>query len=140
MRTWWPDALVAPPAAVEGVVGTSEDGNNVYFVADGVLVGARSEWRVPRRPAKPLSAAERRRGTGFHREHSQKMVRKWNRSHLSRGESEGEYGDWQPGLANRTAEVSPDGGGVVFMSSLSLPVVGHPKVIHGGRRGQCVRV
>ncbi len=44
----------------------------------------------------------------------------------SRSESIGEYGDWQPALSNRTAEVSADGAGVVFMSSMSLPVVGFP--------------
>ena len=27
-----------------------------------------------------------------------------------------EFGDWQPGLGNRTAEVTPGGGGLVFMS------------------------
>ena len=33
-----------------------------------------------------------------------------------------EIGDWQPGLGHRTAEVSPDGRGVVFTSNRSLPV------------------
>ena len=42
------------------------------------------------------------------------------------GYGEIESGDWQPGLAARTARVTGDGGGLVFMSDQSLSVVGYP--------------
>ncbi len=57
-----------------------------------------------------------------------KMVGVWNRMVRSRKFRPGfiEVGDWQPGLGQRTAEVSAGGGSVVFMSNQELPVVGFP--------------
>jgi hypothetical protein len=80
---------------VQGVIGTSEDGGYVYFVAaEGFYLshaGAVTLIAPAGREQMPPFANTEIRG-----------------------------GDWQPGLGNRTAEVTSDGGGVVFMSTLSL--------------------
>jgi hypothetical protein len=99
-------------ADVKGVIGASEDGSYVYFVADGVLApGARS--------------AEE----GAHNLYA------WHNGTTTfiatlEGTAEEEK-DWDPTTNHRTARVSPDGSYVVFQSSRSLTgydnVSGAPK-------------
>lgn len=100
-------------ANVRGVVGASENGSYVYFVAEGVLgdgaeKGATTqsynlyllhEGEAPRFIAA-LSASDDR---------VQPLTL-----------NEAVYGDWRPGLGNRTAEVTPDGSQLVFMSTRNL--------------------
>ncbi len=45
------EALTAADAEVQGVVGASEDGSSVYFVAFGALAGANGEGKAPAPPA-----------------------------------------------------------------------------------------
>lgn len=84
---------LTPGGGVEGVVGASEDLSYVYFVANlGLYLLHEGE------PAQLVT-------------------------HLAGGDDEiiGSFseklGDWEPGLGDRTAEVSPDGHHLVFMSS-----------------------
>jgi hypothetical protein len=120
------DQLDAPAGHVLGVVGSSEDGGNVYFVAEGVLSGESSAGISPE-AGQPNLYLQRNGGEPvFIATLSPQDGSAMEPFFSSRNEDVGEYGDWQPALSNRTAEVSADGGGVVFMSRLSLPVAGFP--------------
>ena len=120
------EVLVAPSGGVLGVVGTSEGGEVAYFVAEGALSGANAAGVAPttgqpnlyllRHGGAPVFIATLSPGDGS----------EMPPFHEARNTDRAEYGDWQPALANRTAEVSADGGGVVFMSSEALPVAGFP--------------
>jgi hypothetical protein len=109
------DHTDAEGAAVQGVLGASEDGSYIYFVASGVLVSgvsagnccnlymlhhdAQSEsWEAPRFVAS-LSGADE-----------------------SGADSSGPgvANDWSAGVALRTARVTPDGTHVAFMSQQPL--------------------
>ena len=112
--------LSAPPqpgagANVQGVVGISEDGSYVYFVADGVLrEGANAEGAEP---------VEGRPNLYVHHDAHNTFI-------ATLGPSDGNFtitteeipalGDWQRDPGHRTAEVSPDGRAVTFMSTLPL--------------------
>ncbi len=97
---------LTPGVEVQGVIGASENGEYIYYAttADELEL-----WHAGASTAiAQLSAAD--------------------------GEDVGPYstyrgprGDWTPGVGTRTAEVTPDGLGVVFMSRESLPVVGFPE-------------
>jgi hypothetical protein len=101
-------------AAVQGVVGTSEDGSYVYFVAHGVLasnknsegteaVGGEDNLYVLRQGQEPKFIAT--------------LSANDNERALEIPGPNGHFGDWQPGLGHRTAEVTPDGGSIVFESN-----------------------
>jgi hypothetical protein len=114
------EVLTGSGAEVQGVLGASEDGAYVYFAADGdlapgaqpgqpnlyVLHNTGGGWESPRF----IAALQSGDGTGM----------EMNRT------TEGASGDWVPGLGKRTAEVTPGGQGLVFMSRASLPAVGYP--------------
>jgi hypothetical protein len=120
------DQLIAPTAHVLGMIGSSEDGSSVYFVAEGVLSGENSAGISPQ-AGQPNLYLQRDGGEPiFIATLSLQDGIAIEPFHSSRNESRGEYGDWQPALSNRTAEVSDNGDSVVFMSSSSLPVVGFP--------------
>ncbi len=120
------EVLASADAGVMGVLGASEDGEDVYFVATGVLAGGNSEGADPVEGAPNLYLS---RGVGS-------PVFIATLSSADGGESVpygglivtgfGEFGDWQAGLGHRTARVTGDGAGVVFMSTRSLGVVGYP--------------
>jgi hypothetical protein len=118
------EALVGAGAGVLGVIGASENGENVYFVAEGVLSGENSEDKAPvdRQPnlyllthgGAPVFIA---------------TLSRQDENHIPLfvgNKGSGEYGDWIPGIGNRSARVTGDGGGVAFMSNQSLSVVGYP--------------
>jgi hypothetical protein len=113
------------PADVQGVVGASEDGSFVYFVADGALA---HDAQPQSCEAQPL-LGESTGGCNLYVWHegvvsfiavlsSQDGVRVLPAA--GDGSSSGEFGDWQPGLGHRTAAVTPDGESLVFMSGRSL--------------------
>ena len=105
-------------ADVRGVVGASSDGSYVYFVAGGALAGA---------SAQPCSS-EPESACNLYVRHSGASSLVAVLSAHDGGEvapygpaaGQGSHGDWQPGLANRTAQVTPDGRHLVFMSSRNL--------------------
>jgi hypothetical protein len=119
--------LVAPTSNVLGVVGTSEGGEDVYFVAEGALPGAGRSGTQPQVGQPNLYYLSSSDAPVFVATLSPQDGSEVEPFLSSRNESRGEFGDWQPALSNRTAEVPADGDGLVFMSNESLPVVGFPK-------------
>jgi hypothetical protein len=100
-------------ADVQGVVGASEDGAYVYFVADGVLAGADAEGRTPV-SGQPNLYVLHGASTAF-------IVTLANSDNAiqSGGVSE-PIGDWQLNVGGRSAEVTPDGDAIGFLSTLEL--------------------
>jgi hypothetical protein len=119
--------LVPSSANVLGVVGTSENGEDIYFVAEGVLSGASGSGALPKAGQPNLYLQHNLDTPVFIATLSPQDRGEMAPFISSRNEGTGEFGDWQPDLANRTAEVPASGGGVVFMSRMSLPVVGFPR-------------
>jgi hypothetical protein len=124
------------PAAVRGVLGGSEDGSYVYFVAGGVLAGAAKPQNCEPEPAPGLPTG----GCNLYVLHggdvsfiatlsSQDGIRAMPAA--GDGDGSGEFGDWQPGLGHRTAEVTPNGQSLVFMSNESL--TGYDNTARGSR-------
>ena len=129
--------LVAPVAGepsmgVQGVIGASEDGEVVYFVAGGVLAGASSGGALPQAGQPNLYSLRAGSTPVFIATLSEGDGRRIELFFRARNQNRSEIGDWQPGLGDRTAGVSAGGGGVVFMSNMNLPVVGFP---HGFSSG-----
>ena len=117
------EVLAGPGSGTVGVIGASEDGSSVYFVARGVLgsaaVGAQAgepNLYLLQHGGVPVFIATLSGGDGYAAE-----------PFASISQFGAEYGDWQPGLAHRSARVVGSGGGsVVFMSNRSPAVVGFP--------------
>lgn len=100
-------------ADVQGVIGSSEDGSDVYFVADGVLTkGQNAEGREPI-GGEPNLYLSQNGVTSF-------VVT------LAPGDGETpslyneNKKDWSHAQSNRTAAVTPNGRDAVFESRLSL--------------------
>jgi hypothetical protein len=99
---------LTPGVEVKGVIGASEEGEYVYYVGG-------------------------KRNLELWHDGSSTQIAKL--SPEDGGEAgpfwidSGDYqpGDWQTNLGHRTAEVTPDGKSMVFMSNESLPVVGYPQ-------------
>ena len=121
--------MTVPGAGVLGVLGVSKDGGSVYFVATGALASASSAGATPvegepnlylsRVGASPVFIGTLSNGDGSEVRPFSELT-----SHGSTGEYY--YGDWSPGLGQRTARTTGSGNGLVFMSNQSLGVVGHP--------------
>jgi hypothetical protein len=120
------DLTPSADARVQGVVAASEDGSYVYFVAGGALeTGAKPE------ACEPKEAGE---STGcnlylYHEGVTTLIATLASRdghaaAPFGTGAGHGNNGDWQPGLGLRTAQATPDGRHLVFMSSASL--TGYP--------------
>jgi hypothetical protein len=108
------EALVSSGDKVQGLVGVSEDGTYVYFVADEAL--------TPGASAGPCERGESG-GCNLYLLHNQEPVRYI--ATLSPEDNafagpELALGDWMPGLNGRTAEVARDGQTVAFSSVLPL--------------------
>ena len=95
------------------LIGYSEDGSTLYFVANGVLAAGASR-----------GDCHSTRGTGecnLYREHFNGSS--WETSFIASlpGDSFPDWGSWQPGVATfLTARVSPSGRYLAFMSSTAL--------------------
>jgi hypothetical protein len=96
---------LTPGVEVAGVVGASDNGEYVYYVASNDELEL---WHDGSSTAIAALSPEDGEEAG---------------ALLT---SKTKHGDWQPGLGSRTAEVTPDGRGVVFMSNRSLKAVGYP--------------
>jgi hypothetical protein len=92
-------------ATVEGVVGTSADGSYVYFVEEGDGLYVEHNGERPKYVAT-LSANDL------------EFVGPYTNGNC--GECGPHVGDAVPNLGRRTAEVTPSGGGLVFMSRENL--------------------
>jgi hypothetical protein len=87
---------LTPGVTVQGVIGASENGDYVYYVTTGLDLNVWHNGATS--TVKTLTANDNGNGlTG---------LAKYQFA-----------GDWQPGYGNRMAEVSPDGRGLVFMST-----------------------
>ncbi len=103
-------------ADVQGVVGTSNDGSYVYFVANGVLAegAAPGNCNEEYRAGQTCNLYVRHGG-------ATKFIATLSGEDgdFTHGEG-GSDGDWQADPGHRTAEVTPDGHSVVFMSRRPL--------------------
>jgi DNA-binding beta-propeller fold protein YncE len=106
------EELAGSGAEVQGVIGTSEDGSYVYFVANGALASG----------AAPQTCT----GTGCNLYVLHNGVTTFIAALSPEDDENGggvqglSFGDWRAGLGVRTAEVTPDGHSLVFMSRRSL--------------------
>jgi hypothetical protein len=122
VQTGTRETLVSGGAEVQGVLGMSEEGSFVYFVANGELAegaqaGQPNLYMLHNGSAGWEGArfiATLGPGDGTH-------VEPFLNLHKF-----GAVGDWEPGLGYRTAEVSSSGEGLVFMSTMSLPTADDP--------------
>jgi hypothetical protein len=130
-------------ASVEGVVGASEDGSYVYFVAKGALAAGASEQQCREETPKEQGGEEPKQGNLgcnlylSHEGEKPKFIA--TLSYYDDTETiadldaqvspSSEIGDLQPALGHRTAEVTPDGRNLVFMSENSL--TGYPNEVEG---------
>lgn len=108
---------VGEPAQVKGtVLGTSEDGSSVYFVANGVLAPG----------AVPGDCPEQRGGSDTQSCNLYRYDAATETTQLVAIVSAQDYPDWDPSegqpnhLGNLTARVSPNGRFLAFMSERSL--------------------
>ena len=109
-------------ANVQGVVGTSTDGSDVYFVAAGALTeGKNAEGQEPT-PGQPNLYLRHDGVTTF------VVTLAGGDDEFAEGEGIND-GDWQADAGKRTAEVAPDGQSVVFMSR--LPLTGYDSRLDG---------
>jgi hypothetical protein len=119
------DLTVAAPgkhADVQGVVAVSENGEYVYFVANGALAPGATTPAQPCSKEEVLSEAkcnlyviqkgESMKFIGVLGANDNRVSPYTLNSHAS--------GDWQPGLSERMAETTPDGRHLVFMSEEDL--------------------
>jgi hypothetical protein len=109
---------LTPGVEVQGVIGASEDGTYVYYVNGSnelyMLHEDDGGWEAPTQ-ITTLSSEDG------------DEVRPISRATVNFATYGGGHaGDWVPDIGLRTAEVSPDGQGLVFMSNQSLPVQGFP--------------
>ncbi len=118
------EELAGAGAGVQGVVGASDDGSYVYFVADGALAPG----------AVPHTCASETGDEGcnlyvLHLGEAPRYVAtlspKDNENAVT-SSSASKTGDWIPDLGSRMAEVSADGRGVVFNST--RPLTGYDNV------------
>jgi hypothetical protein len=114
------EVLAGNGAEVQGVLGASEDGSYVYFAADGSLApGAQ--------PGQPNLYLLHNYGSAWEAARFIATLQPEDGTNLNNNRKEkANAGDWEPNLGGRTAEVTADGLGLVFMSRASLPVVGFP--------------
>ncbi len=105
-------------ADVQGVVGASEDGSYVYFVADGVLTeGKNLEEREPVAGQPNLYL----RHDGVTSFIATLSVEDGDAVKPFELEAEGgAIGDWQAAIGDRTAEVTPNGHALAFVSNQEL--------------------
>jgi hypothetical protein len=133
------DLTVQDPtgADVQGVLGASEDGAYVYFVANGVLAPGASRGDCSR-----TTTDQFRRSCNLYVWHRGAPGPTFiatlsgdddsNRAKNQLG-NEDTADDWVPNTANRTARVTSDGLHVVFMSDQSLTGYDNRSVETGGR-------
>ena len=98
-----------------GVLGASEDGNEVYFVARGALSGTENGERETAQAGKPNLYTER----------YDSATHEWTTTFIATlsGEDNPDWDGTSPGgtdLNNMTARVSPDGRYLAFMSQREL--------------------
>lgn len=105
---------LTPGGEVQGIVGTSEDLSYVYFVADAALApGAEHQACIP---------GDAKTSCNLYVLHTGEPVKLIATLSATDNESAPQSthfekdGDWQPGMNNKEAEVTPDGTHLIFTS------------------------
>lgn len=120
-------AALGQAADVQGVLGMSEDGSYVYFVANGVLTTeANANHEIAAAgTCEPAGDAGECNLYVWHQGAVKFIARLAGADGLdvpgvSTGKAGGDAGDWVQGLGHKTSEVTPSGGDVVFISKHRL--------------------
>jgi hypothetical protein len=111
-------------ADVQSVIGTSRDGSYVYIVADGVLAGSNREGKVP--AAGQPNLYELHEGATMFIATLSPYDNEL--AEAGRGGDGLVLGDWQIDPGMRSAEVSPNGEAVAFLSRLELTGYGNEEL------------
>ncbi|HEX4188948.1 MAG TPA: fibronectin type III domain-containing protein [Solirubrobacteraceae bacterium] len=116
------EANVGEHANVQGLLGASEDGSYVYFVAEGVLAeGATSQPFCQRRTGGGTTEYGSCNLYVLHSGEPVKFIAALSGKDNNGPEAGFEGGgDWQPALDTRSAQVTPDGQHLAFLSAQSL--------------------
>ncbi len=121
------EALTATTASVLGVTGVSENGEVAYFVAEEAIGAVHGPGGTVPQQGEPNMYVSDHGTIGFVATLAGTDGNEVEPVKDGTGaDYYAEVGDWQPGLGFRTAEVTPDGGGLLFMSSEKLKTVGFP--------------
>jgi hypothetical protein len=104
---------LTPGVDVAGVLGSSEDGEYIYYVDSSYNLNL---WH----DGTSTFIATLASGDGGKRGGNGTPIAPYG------GKGGGSVGDWNASLGQRTAEVTPDGLGLVFMSNQSLRAAGYP--------------
>ena len=113
------EELAGAGAGVHGVIGASEDGSHVYFVGEGALtpdatshvcVAESREYKPGELPETPNKGCNLYVSEPDPEHAGQQITR------LVGVLAPEDDRDWLPAMGERTAEVTPDGSSVVFMS------------------------
>jgi hypothetical protein len=147
--------LTSPGSAVEGVLGASEDGTVIYFAAGGVLASGAEPLRCEEfergTPEGSVTEEQEKQGkfvpgvgcnlyllrVGGSPEFITRLATADGfeaRPFGAGGENGGRIGDWQPALGHRTAQVTPDGQHLLFMSRMSLTGYDNTALDEAGER------
>lgn len=111
---------------VEGVAGTSNDGLSVYFVSTSALAGNAQ-------PGKPNLYLSREYSPGEYAiNFVATLLPEDNEISGFYGSGATPQGDWYRTFAGRTAEVSPDGRYIAFVSQKSLTGYDNSDAVFGG--------
>ncbi len=113
-------------AGVQGVIGVSEDGEYVYFVATGRLASSENDNHETASAGQPNLYVSVHGLTKF----IATLSVEDNNFRRAYASEEDILGDWQASLATRTAEVTPGGHVVAFLSRQAL--TGYDNVQHEG--------
>jgi hypothetical protein len=100
-------------ANVQGLVGMSEDGEYVYFIAQGILANNENSDKEKASTDSDNLYLRHDGATKY------LVMLSGGDNEVLRGPGE-ETGDWRGSSINRTAEVTPDGHGLVFESTQKL--------------------
>jgi hypothetical protein len=134
-------------ADVQGVLGAGEDGEHVYFVAQGKLAGNENANQEKAEAGQDnLYVYQPKQGSpGAHElvfiarlspeDNGEGQYGVVPFDHNGEGE---ESGDWRAALGYRTAQVTPDGRGLVFMSRRSLTGYDNQQVAFNKFEGRVV--
>jgi sugar lactone lactonase YvrE len=115
-------------ANVQGVIGASDDGSYVYFVAKGVLSGEEEN-------AEGQKASEGANNLYLYHEGKTSFI-----AALSSDPGSVDITDWESQQANRTARVSADGRHLAFLSLEAKALVGYDNTIASGEHCRYFRV
>ena len=121
------EELAGEGAGVQGVLGTSEDGSYIYFVAKGVLGDGKenSDGAVAQPGEDNLYVVRPSEAPSF----IATLSPEDNSEAIIPSATEA-FGDWRAGLGHRTAEVTSDGGNIVFESN-NQTVGGYSPEVNG---------